>query len=57
MLAPQRGPRRDRETALATALRELDPNTLTPLDALTWLAKQRAELLEAENRDDPGGRA
>jgi DNA mismatch repair protein MutS len=57
MLAPQRGPRRDRELALAVSLRELDPNTLTPLDALTWLARQRAELLEAEGREDPGGSA
>ena len=55
LAAPSRGPRADREAALAAELRHLDPNTLTPLDALTWLARQRAALLEAESGEDPGG--
>lgn len=55
LAAPSRGARADREAALAAELRQLDPNTLTPLDALTWLARQRAALLEAESGEGPGG--
>ncbi len=57
LAAPSRGARADREAAIAAELRALDPNALTPLDALTWLAKQRAALLEVEPGDDPGGAA
>ena len=34
------------------ALREVDPNTLTPIDALTWLARTRSALLAAEAEGD-----
>ena len=54
-LAPARPPRNDAAGALAAALRELDPNTMTPLDALTWLAKSRATLLAAEDEERSGG--
>ncbi|MCB9722980.1 MAG: DNA mismatch repair protein MutS [Spirochaetaceae bacterium] len=51
-LAPARSPRVDAEAELAAALRALDPNALTPLDALTWLARQRTQLLSAGRVDE-----
>ncbi len=54
-LAPARAPRNDAASQLADALRALDPNALTPLDALTWLAKSRASLLAAEDDEPSGG--
>jgi len=54
-LAPARVPRNDAASQLADALRALDPNALTPLDALTWLAKSRASLLADEDDELSGG--
>lgn len=54
-LAPARAPRNDAAGLLADALRALDPNTLTPLDALTWIARSRATLLAAEDEEGSGG--
>ncbi len=54
-LTPQRSSRSEAETELANAVRELDPDELTPLDALTWIAERRARLLRAD--DDEGGEA
>ena len=54
-LAPARVPRNDAARQLADALRALDPNALTPLDALTWLAKSRASLLADEDDELSGG--
>ena len=53
-LASARTPRNDAASQLADALRALDPNSLTPLDALTWLAKSRASLLVAEDDGHSG---
>jgi len=47
-LQPQRSPKGEAEADLSSALRELDVDELTPLDALTWLAKSRATLLAAD---------
>jgi hypothetical protein len=38
-------------------MKSLDPNGMTPIDALTWLARQRALLLEVENGGESGGGA
>ena len=46
-LQPQRSRKGDAEGELARALRALDTNEMTPIDALTWLARSRASLLEA----------
>ena len=54
-LAPARPPRSDAAGELAATLRDLDPNSMTPLDALTWLAKSRASLLAAEDEERSGG--
>ncbi len=51
-LQPARSPKGEAETQCLAALRELDPNTLTPLDALTWLARTRSALLAAEGKGD-----
>ena len=56
-LAPTRPAQDDAAAALAAALREVDPNTMAPLDALTWLAKSRATLLAAEEQERSGGAA
>ncbi len=47
-LAPKRSPRRAAETTTLEALRELDANAMTPLDALTWLARAKEELAAAD---------
>lgn len=52
-LRPARSPRGEAEGECLAALRSLDPNSMTPLDALTWLARSRAALLAV---DDDGER-
>jgi DNA mismatch repair protein MutS len=47
-LRPQRSPKGEAEAAWVGALRELDIDQLTPLEALTWLAKSRTALLAAD---------
>jgi DNA mismatch repair protein MutS len=47
-LNPQRSPKGRAELELLAAIREVDVNELTPIDALTWLAKSRAALLAAD---------
>ena len=56
-LAPPRTPKSDAEADLAREMKSLDPNGMTPIDALTWLARQRALLLEVENGGESGGGA
>jgi len=53
LLAPPRTPAAEAEAELAAALKALDPNSMTPLDALTWLAKSRASLLATDDPDSP----
>lgn len=53
-LAPARPVVGRPEAELAAALRELDPNSLTPLDALTWIAKSRSTLLERDGENEDG---
>jgi DNA mismatch repair protein MutS len=53
-LKPQRSPKGEAEMEIISALRDLDVNELTPIDALTWLARSRAAMLAA---DDEGGGA
>ena len=53
-LAPARSPKADAEAELAASLRAADPNAMTPLDALTWIAQRRAMLLEHERDHDDG---
>jgi DNA mismatch repair protein MutS len=53
-LRPQRSPKAEAEAEFLSAFRALDPNAMTPIDALTWLAKSR-ESLSAES-DDEGER-
>jgi DNA mismatch repair protein MutS len=52
-LQPQRSPRGEAEAELLSALRELDVNELTPLDALTWLARSRTTLVAADDDGEP----
>ena len=56
-LASPRTPKSDAEADLAREMKSLDPNGMTPIDALTWLARQRALLLEVENGGESGGGA
>ena len=51
-LNPQRSPKGEAETQALSALRELRVDELTPLDALTWLAKSRAALLAADDEGE-----
>jgi hypothetical protein len=57
MLATPRTPKAAAEGELAAAIKALDPNSMTPLDALTWLAKSRSSLLTAEDEAGSGGKA
>jgi DNA mismatch repair protein MutS len=50
-LRPQRSQRADAEAELVKAFRGLDPNALTPIDALTWLAKSMESLLAATKEE------
>ncbi len=50
-LRPQRSRKEDAEAEFLRAFRALDPNEMTPIDALTWLAKSR-ENLHAETEVD-----
>ena len=43
-LRPQRSPKGEAEEEFLRAFRALDPNVMTPIDALTWLAKSRQSL-------------
>jgi len=47
-LKPQRSPRSEAEAELLRKLRAIDPDAMTPIDALTWLARERASLLRHE---------
>jgi DNA mismatch repair protein MutS len=53
-LRPQRSPKAEAEAEFLSAFRALDPNVMTPIDALTWLAKSRESLSAAS--DDEGKR-
>jgi DNA mismatch repair protein MutS len=55
-LAPQRSPRGQAETDLLQELRSIDPDSITPIDALTWLARNHARLLEADD-SEPGAKS
>jgi DNA mismatch repair protein MutS len=46
-LRPQRSLKAEAEAEFVNAFKELDPNVMTPIDALTWLAKSRESLLAA----------
>ena len=48
-LAPKRSPRRAAETTALEALRDVDCNAMTPLDALTWLARAKEALAAADD--------
>jgi len=48
-LKPQRSLKGEAETAHLSELRDLDVNALTPIDALTWLAKSRAAIIAASD--------
>ena len=50
-LRQKRSPRGEAEIELANALRAVDPNSLTPIDALTWLARQRALLVASDDEE------
>jgi DNA mismatch repair protein MutS len=53
-LAPIRSPKREAEAEFLRAFEELDPNSMTPLDALTWLAKSRAALQAVKEKGERG---
>ena len=46
-LRPQRSRKAEAEAEFLRAFRTLDPNVMTPIDALTWLAKSRKSLSAA----------
>jgi DNA mismatch repair protein MutS len=50
-LEPQRSPRGQAEADLLQELRSIDPDCITPIDALTWLARNHARLLEADESE------
>ena len=52
-LEPKRSPRGAAEARTLDSLRHLDCNSMTPLDALTWIARARDELVRAGD-DDAG---
>ena len=52
-LEPKRSPRGAAEASTLDALRRLDCDAMTPLDALTWIARAREELLRL-SEDDAG---
>jgi len=54
-LEPKRSPRRMAEARTLEALRSLDSNAMTPLDALTWLARAKEDLAAAGADDDEEG--
>ena len=54
-LQPQRSRRDAVEGDLLRSLRDLDPDSMTPIDALTWIAAGRASLLEVDGRDREEG--
>jgi DNA mismatch repair protein MutS len=51
-LKPQRSPKGEAEMEIIAALRDLDVNELTPIDALTWLARSRAAMLAADDEGE-----
>jgi len=51
-LKPQRSPKGEAETAHLSELRDLDVDALTPIDALTWLAKSRAAISAASDEGE-----
>ena len=53
-LAPIRSPKREAEAEFLRAFEALDPNSMTPLDALTWLAKSRAALQAVKEEGERG---
>ncbi|MFK7897445.1 MAG: DNA mismatch repair protein MutS [Myxococcota bacterium] len=55
LTAPARSQKGQAEEELLRAVRALDPNSMTPLDALTFLAAERARLLSAEEEGGPDG--
>ena len=54
-LRPPRSAKDDAEAEFLRAFRELDPDAMTPIDALTWLARSREALRTADSDDDQGG--
>lgn len=53
-LAPLRSPQHELERDLLEGLRQIDPDSMTPIDALTWIARSRARLLAVEDGADDG---
>jgi len=51
-LRPQRSPKAEAEAEFLRAFRALEPDVMTPIDALTWLAKSRESL--SAGTDDEG---
>ena len=51
-LNPQRSRKGEAEVEFLKAVRDLNVDELTPLDALTWLAKSRASLLAASEEGE-----
>jgi len=51
-LRPPRSAKGEAETECIEALKALDPDAMTPIDALTWLVKSRAGLLAVGDEGD-----
>ncbi len=49
-LQPQRSPKGEAEAELLRSFRDLDPDSMTPIDALTWLVQSRERLVLATER-------
>lgn len=52
-LRPQRTAKGEAEVEFLAALKALDPNAMTPIDALTWLVKSRTALLAVDDEREP----
>ncbi len=55
LTAPARSQKGQAEEEFIRAFRALDPNSITPLDALTFLAGERAKLIAASQDGEAGG--
>jgi DNA mismatch repair protein MutS len=53
-LQPQRSPKGEAEAELLRELWELEPDVMTPLDALTWIARSRARLADIRGPSEEG---
>jgi DNA mismatch repair protein MutS len=52
LLKPPKGRRAEAEAELLRAFRALEPDSMTPIDALTWLVKSRASLAAAAGDEE-----